>query len=149
MMSELNEKEMLGVIEKIRKSVEFFSNFEPYELVDMLKVSTTKKIKPGEVIFREGEQGQEMYIIVYGSVSIYKGEKELAELGTNNYFGEMGIIQHDAPRTASAKALTDTLLMIVNENILSSTNITLKLKLYKNFCQMLAQRLRVTNEELT
>lgn len=148
-MSELNEKDMLGIIEKIRKSIEFFSNFEPYELVEMLKVSVTKKIKAGEVIFREAEQGQEMYIIIYGSVSIYKGENELTKLEANDYFGEMGIIQHDAPRTASAKAITETLLMVINENVLSSTNITLKLKLYKNFCQMLAQRLRTTDEKLT
>lgn len=147
-MSELNEKEMLGVVEKIRKSVEFFSNFEPYELVEILKVSATKKIKANEVIFNEGDQGTEMYIIVYGSVIILKGKKELATLGPNSYFGEMGIIQHNAPRTATAQTLTDTLVVVVSEEILASTNITLKLKLYKNFCQMLAQRLRNTNAEI-
>lgn len=147
-MAELNEKEMLGVVEKIRKSVEFFANFEPYELVEILKVSSTKKVKAGEVIFKEGEQGTEMYIIVYGSIGIFKGEKELATLGPNNYFGEMGIIQHSAPRTATAKVLADSLLVVVSEEILASTNITLKLKLYKNFCQMLAQRLRAVNSEL-
>lgn len=147
-MSDLNEKEMLGVVEKIRKSIEFFSNFEPYELVEILKVSATKKIKGDEIIFKEDEQGTEMYIIVYGSVVILKGKKELATLGPNSYFGEMGIIQQGAPRTATAKAVTDTLVVLVSEEILASTNITLKLKLYKNFCQMLAQRLRDANAEI-
>lgn len=73
---------------------------------------------PGTVIFREGEPGRCMYAIHWGTVGIFTGygtpqETKLTELTTNQFFGEMGMIQGE-PRSATAVVLNDkaTLEMI-------------------------------------
>jgi CRP/FNR family cyclic AMP-dependent transcriptional regulator len=64
--------------------------------------------KPGEVIFREGEQSDAAYLVVSGKVRIVKGldtagSKEIAVVGAGEYVGEMGAIDQ-LPRSASALA---------------------------------------------
>lgn len=62
----------------------------------------------GQVLFREGEPGAEMYVIQSGRVRISKvfpsGERTLAVVGPGEFFGEMAIL-NDKPRTATATAL--------------------------------------------
>ncbi len=64
--------------------------------------------KPGDVIFREGEQSHAAYLIISGNVRIVKNfdttnPKELAVISAGEYVGEMGAIDN-LPRSASAVA---------------------------------------------
>ena len=68
-----------------------------------------KAFNKGDIIFHQGDAGESMYDIRWGSVGIYldygtEKEKKLTELGTEAFFGEMGMIDH-APRSATAVAL--------------------------------------------
>ena len=64
-----------------------------------------KEFKKGDVLFREGEPGREMYVIQAGRVNITKKvretEKILATLGAGEFFGEMAIL-NNKPRSAGA-----------------------------------------------
>lgn len=65
----------------------------------------------GTVIFREGEAANCMYDIHYGSVGIYTAygtpdETKIAQLGANQFFGEMGLVAGE-PRSATAVTLAD------------------------------------------
>ena len=77
----------------------------------------------GDVIFRAGEQSDCLYDIHEGVVGIYSdyqtpNEKLLAELSTDEVFGEMGILD-DMPRSASAVCLKDcTVLVVKPENFM-------------------------------
>lgn len=72
---------------------------------DQLFARFGKTCEPGEVLFREGEQGELMYVLQSGSVRITKSvkgeEKTLAILGPGEFFGEMAIL-NAKPRTATA-----------------------------------------------
>lgn len=63
--------------------------------------------EPGDVIFREGDLGTEMYVIQEGEVEIVKAvegkEKTLAVLDKGDFFGEMALLE-ELPRTATARA---------------------------------------------
>jgi CRP/FNR family cyclic AMP-dependent transcriptional regulator len=77
--------------------------------------------KPDSVIFREGEEGTEMYLIVQGSVEIRKAtgpstSKTLTTLGKGDIFGEMAIIDRK-PRSATAMATEPTQLLAINEKL--------------------------------
>ena len=65
---------------------------------------------PGDILFIEGEPGNDFYMIKSGKVVISKiiddNEKTLDEMGPGKIFGEMAILD-DAPRNASATALTE------------------------------------------
>lgn len=71
-----------------------------------------KHYEKGEVIFKEGELGRELYEVKHGRVGIYAAygtsdEKKLTELGEGRIFGEMAVIEV-FPRSATAVALEDT-----------------------------------------
>ena len=71
----------------------------------------TRTCHKGQVIFRQNDDGQCMYCVQYGKVGIfldYGGPDEvmLAELMSDQFFGEMGLLEH-LPRSATAVALTD------------------------------------------
>lgn len=72
---------------------------------------------PGEVIFREGDLGTEMYIIQEGEVHIIKhinGESHLlSKLERGDFFGEMAILE-SVPRTADAVAVNDVRAVVIN-----------------------------------
>ncbi|OIP90274.1 MAG: hypothetical protein AUK24_04850 [Syntrophaceae bacterium CG2_30_49_12] len=71
----------------------------------------------GAHVFREGDTGREMYYILRGRVRMEKeaGEvrKLLAEMGPGEYFGEMAALI-DAPRTASARAVEDSHVAVID-----------------------------------
>ena len=80
----------------------------------------TEIYKPGDIIFRDGDSGDEMFIIQKGKVGIFKnaptGEVQLAELGVGSFFGEMALMGNPK-RSAAAKALTDLELLVINKEL--------------------------------
>ena len=79
-----------------------------------------KSYNKGAVIFRQGDPGDCMYDIQFGKVGIFDhygepDEKKIADLYTDQLFGEMGLLDH-APRSATAVALEkDTVVSVVSE----------------------------------
>jgi CRP/FNR family cyclic AMP-dependent transcriptional regulator len=72
-------------------------------------------------IFREGEEGAEMYVITQGRVEIRKATgpsaaKTLTTLQTGDLFGEMALIDRK-PRSATAVAVEPTKLLVLNETL--------------------------------
>jgi CRP/FNR family transcriptional regulator, cyclic AMP receptor protein len=66
----------------------------------------TRNFATGATIFREGEQGDEFFVVVRGKVEIRTGERRLEILGPTGIFGEMALID-DSPRSATVVASTD------------------------------------------
>lgn len=87
----------------------------------MFLTSGQENYEAGEVIFREGSHGKTVYIISSGRVEISKtagGRKVVVEtLGPGAIFGTMTLID-PSPRSATAIALEDTVLDIVDKNFL-------------------------------
>jgi CRP/FNR family transcriptional regulator, cyclic AMP receptor protein len=73
-----------------------------------------RSFKAGDVIFAEGQPGEEFYVIQKGRVEVRQGGRLLDSLGAKNIFGEMALIDH-APRAATAVAATDVDLVPVAE----------------------------------
>lgn len=77
------------------------------------------EIVAGDYVFREGDLGTEMFVIHRGSVEILKRlnggaeEKRLAVFEQGDFFGELSLLD-DEPRSASVRALEDTVLVRVD-----------------------------------
>jgi CRP-like cAMP-binding protein len=72
------------------------------------------KAPAGEVVVREGETGNRLFVVGKGQVRVCKhfgqvGEVELAKLAPGNFFGEMCILE-TLPRSATVQAITDATL---------------------------------------
>jgi len=108
-----------------------------------------KHLRSGEVLFKEGAAGDEMYLIRSGKIRIVKDlegtKKTLAVIGEGEFFGEMALLDK-RPRSAAAIAETDAKLIIVDRNaFLSSVN---KNPFIKYIIETLTTRLRKTNNML-
>jgi len=104
----------------------------------------TRLVRAGGVIFREGEQANELFVIKSGYVRIQVGNKTMADLAPDTIFGEMALIDNE-PRSATATALTDVELVPVSEKqflFLVSQTPHFALKVMRT----LAQRLRTMNK---
>ncbi|MFP4040599.1 MAG: cyclic nucleotide-binding domain-containing protein [Desulfosudaceae bacterium] len=104
----------------------------------------TRSFAAGEVIFKEGDAGDEAYLILNGQVKItrkYKKKRLLVnQLGKDQIFGEMAIITGD-PRAATAEAEEPTELFIITEQRLNE-NLSQNLAIVKNLIDQLIQRLK-------
>jgi CRP-like cAMP-binding protein len=73
-----------------------------------------KSFSAGQQIFREGQPGDVMYIVVEGNVDILVGDKIVETVGPGGILGEMALIDNKA-RSATAIAKTDCKLMPINK----------------------------------
>lgn len=84
----------------------------------MARVEMGKLYRDGEMIVRQGEMGDCMYVIQKGEVEVIlrKADKELclAMLGEGDFFGEMGLFQREV-RSASVRAVGDVWALTVDK----------------------------------
>jgi CRP/FNR family transcriptional regulator, cyclic AMP receptor protein len=115
---------------------------------DPLFLRFGREFRAGDVLFREGERGEEMYVIQSGVVQVFKRvgdvERPLATLGRGEFVGEMAIL-NDKPRTATAVVLEDARCLLIDgvtleQMISNSSEIALRL------VKKLARRLDAADE---
>ena len=102
-----------------------------------------REFRAGEVLFREGESGEEMFVIQSGVVRITKHvggeERPLATLGRGEFIGEMAIL-NEKPRTATATVVEDAKLLVIGAKTLEmmiSNNAEIALRLVKKLARRL------------
>jgi len=126
------------------------------EINFLASLSREKKFAPHQQIFREGEPGDEMYVLLEGRVMISKfipgaGEEALAFLERGDYFGEMALIdnvQRSADATASDRgAVVLAIPREVLEGILDINRVS-SLRLLRLLCTMVAGRLRELDDKI-
>lgn len=105
----------------------------------------------GEVLFREGDQGYSLYVIVEGKIKLGRSapdgrENLLAILGPGEMFGELSVFD-PGPRNATATAVGETELVELSSNELK-TWLVGRPEVAQQLLSALARRLRRTNENL-
>ena len=80
-----------------------------------LNAQSTLNVAAGDVVFREGEPGNEMFGIIEGRIQLQSMSRIIATLGTDDVFGEMAIIDA-SPRMATAIATTDSVLAVIDRH---------------------------------
>jgi len=103
------EDPLYATVEKILflKSAPVFERVTGEDLAALARVAEVETYPNGQVIFREGEMGDALYVIVKGKVAIASGGERLAELGPSEAFGEMAVLD-EVPRSATATAQDET-----------------------------------------
>jgi len=100
------------------KQVDLFTNLSFEQLEALLQASGDAEYLAGEVIFREGEPGDKLFLLVEGTVEVVKdhggdAELKLQTLQAVNYFGEMAILAED-PRSATIITATSCRLITLD-----------------------------------
>jgi len=115
-----------------------------------------RDFRAGDVLFREGERGEEMYVIQSGVVQILKTvgsasgasgvteQRPLAALGRGEFVGEMALL-NDKPRTATAVVLEDAKCLVIDRHTLEQM-ITSSAEIALRLVKKLARRLDSADE---
>lgn len=138
------------------KGVELFSGLKPQALELVARIAGEEEHKRNEKIFRHGDPGEKLYLILEGKVRISReipgmGEEALAVLGKGQIFGEMALLD-EGPRSADAIAHeTCRVLTVPRDGFddLLYMNKELAYEVLWSIVRMLLKRLRETNDKLT
>jgi len=144
----------VGMILFIR-GIKPFSNLTDEEGWFLRRISNELSAKPGEVIFKEGGQGDAFFIIEKGSISVQKKSsastsERLAVLGPGEFFGEMALLD-DSLRSATAVAGEASTLFVIKSSDFKQlllNNDTLAVKLLWTFVKTLSLRVRESNVKM-
>lgn len=105
------------------KTVRLFREFAELELLAFASRLRERELRQGQVLFREGDQGDEMYVVWRGTILISKAvtgrvEQILDRATSGDFLGEMSLFDR-SPRSATIQAETDTTLLALDRNNLN------------------------------
>ena len=104
---------------KLLRGCPLFESLRPDQLAKIASLASARDAPAGGFLFREGDPGDAMYVLLEGKVRISKmvegiGEEALAILEPGAFFGEMALID-DSPRSADALAHESCRLFVVQK----------------------------------
>lgn len=112
---------MLQPTSSYLKKIGLFSSLSEEDIATILSHAETKTFAAGAYIFREGDDGDAMYVVLSGDLEVLKVqpathiEKRLAERGEGDFFGEMSLLDNQ-PRSASLRAKTEARLLEIKKS---------------------------------
>ena len=127
-----------------------FRHLTYQELVRLMNITEVRSYAPDDPILHEGEEGDEMFIVLAGTARVHSGEADLTLLGPGQHFGEMALIDK-APRSASVSSAGNSKLMVMRRrdffDIVRKDH-DVAVKLMWSFLGVLTERLRSTSRDL-
>jgi hypothetical protein len=93
--------------------VPLFRAFSTAELAAVTRAGRDLRVEAGQTLCRQGEPGEEFFLILEGEVDIERDGEQVARLGAGGFFGELALLTN-RPRTATASATTDTALLMLD-----------------------------------
>jgi CRP/FNR family cyclic AMP-dependent transcriptional regulator len=97
---------------ELLKRVPLFAGLGRREIEEIGRLAEEIDVAAGRVLMREGQTGQEFFVIVRGSVIIERGGTRLRVLGAGDFLGEIALVD-DGPRTATATVESDSALLVL------------------------------------
>ena len=85
------------------RPIDLFKALTPQQLSDVAEHVKKRHFAAGETIVREGEPGEEFFVISDGEVEVIRADHEVARLGSGDFFGEVALISGE-PRNATVVA---------------------------------------------
>ena len=147
---------------QLLKSLKLLHGIPEDQLGTLGEFLVARKFEDGAPVFEEGTKGSSLFFVADGNVRIAKhlrssgggtaSYKELALLGPGDCFGEMAIIEEEAPRSASAIAAGPALLFELGRDQLHrwlGAHPQLAMGFFSRLVAMLSGRLRRSSNELT
>ncbi len=87
------------------KHVPFFEGLDRRELAAVAQQADEIDVRSGKVLARQGDIGQEFFVIVDGTAEVSRGGEAVGTLGPGDFFGEIALLEN-SPRVATVTAKT-------------------------------------------
>jgi len=92
------------------RQTDLFNGFNNDELQQFAAKVTEITLEPGQILFQEGEAGNDIFVVVKGELRIFKDKRIITAVLPCDYVGEMAILE-DKPRSASVEAVQPSHLL--------------------------------------
>ncbi len=139
----------------ILKNVELFKGLNDEELQEIAALGTVNSYSKGDVIFEEGSEGRNFFVVTSGCIAINKNvaggrKRNLSNLQEGDIFGELALFDSQ-PRSADAEAVEDSeMITFSNEQFrkLLKNNLIIAFIVQTRIIRVICKRLRDTDEML-
>ncbi len=129
--------------------IPIFGGLTVAEAAEFFEAAQESAIAKGATLFREGDDGDSLLVILEGEVSITRKGVELAKLTKHNVLGEMSLMGEGEVRSATASALTDVKVLTVPckrvQKMIKNDHVA-ALKVVANLAQVMSKRLAALTE---
>ncbi len=128
-----------------------FSRLAERELLQLMQVAEVFEYAPGEVVIKQGEAGDRMYVLLDGRLQVLSHNTAVGELKRGEHFGEMALVRN-LPRSATIKAIVPSELISIKRDDffeLIRNEPRVAVKLLWQFLGVLAHRLERTSNDLS
>ena len=127
-----------------------FKKLDRAELHTLAQAAETVQFSAHDTIFHDHAEGDSMFFIRYGTVTVEKDDEEIARLGQGSHFGEVALLD-GGKRSATVTAVEHTELLKLNRErfeALLAADDKLAADVYHTLCVYLCGRLRRTSEQM-
>ena len=134
---------MIPIMEKVHflRKVPLFRGFSIGDMMVIAQIAQEVSVDAGHVLFRKGDPGSALYLILDGEVDILNQEGRLVtRLGPARCFGEVALLDNKG-RTATAVCFNDCRMLMISSNDFDEILETYPM-LYRNIVQVLTGWLR-------
>jgi CRP-like cAMP-binding protein len=139
----------MSIINVIKSSPLFFELFDE-EIDSIVQDCSVLSLEKGDYIFKEGDEGNEIYLILSGGAFVQKGDVKLVELRKGDLFGEM-VLLDERTRTADIVSSNYTDVLVLSYDVIFGIfkkNPKIFSLLMLNLCRLMAKRLKGSSEEI-
>ncbi len=107
---------MLTTVEKVifLQDLDIFENTSTEDLAHLATITHEIELKPGLVIFNEGDFPDALYMIISGKVRLTREDEEVLLAGSKDFFGTWALFD-DEPRVATATVLEECHLLKIGK----------------------------------
>lgn len=107
-------------LKEVFHEAKMFSDLSEKEVAEVIDHMERVNFSRGDIIFKEGDEGDWFFIVRYGKVKVVRKkawfkEQAVAELGPKDFFGEMAVYENET-RAATLKAVEDTSCFVLFKN---------------------------------
>ncbi len=132
------------------RGLSFFRDFNDVQLWELLGFSDWQRVKPGTLLMREGQPGDNFCILAAGEVKVTKNAKLLNVLSAGECFGEMAYLNEAAgTRGADVSTLREATVITVPTEALRRASDACRHSFDRAFLRILVERLSLANTRLT
>ncbi|MGZ6966370.1 MAG: Crp/Fnr family transcriptional regulator [Acidimicrobiia bacterium] len=122
------------------RSLWLFERCSRKELEAIARVTTLLDVPAGRVLARQGQAGQECFVIVSGKVEAKRSDTRVGDLGPGQFFGEMALLERQ-PRVATVIATEPTTVLVLTAKAFEDLVTTMP-SVDRKMLVVLAHRLR-------
>lgn len=127
----------------------FFRDLSYQEMLQIMPITFERTVEAGAEIIHEGDEGEELYILVDGECAVTNSGVHIATLNNGSSFGELSLVDSQ-PRSATVTAIKPCRLLVIRAADFEKLTVSgaLAVKLLWNVTHELAERLRKSSDTI-